>query len=94
MWVRMIYLCSLRFLVQQRQPRQIFQEGVGGIENLGQEVEAFPLIVVQNLDRKTAWVKRTSDDLEAQVTLCLLQEWERICSGFLETTMVEFKALE
>lgn len=44
------YLCSLCLLVQQRQPRQVFQEGVGRIENLGQEVEAFSLIVVQDLN--------------------------------------------
>lgn len=48
----MIYLCCLCLLVQQCQPRQVFQERVGRIKNLGQEVETFPLIVVQDLGEK------------------------------------------
>lgn len=44
------YLCSLGFLVQQCQPRQVLQEGVGGVKHLGQEVETFLFVVVQNLD--------------------------------------------
>lgn len=48
----MIYLCCLGLLVQQRQSCQVFQERVGRIKNLGQKIEAFPFIVVQNLDKK------------------------------------------
>lgn len=54
-----VYLCSLCLLVQQCQPRQILQEWVGRIKNLGQEVETFPLVVVQDLDKKT-WRKNSS----------------------------------
>lgn len=46
------YLCSLCFLVQQCQPRQVLQEGVGGVKHLGQEVETFLFVVVENLDKK------------------------------------------
>lgn len=46
--------------MQQRQPCQVFQERVGGIKNLGQEVETFPLVVIQDLDGKKK--KRTITD--------------------------------
>lgn len=58
------YLCCLSLLVQQRQPRQVFQERVGGVKNLGQEVETFPLVVIQDLDGTNKddrrWFKRKS----------------------------------
>lgn len=44
------YLRRLCLLMQQRQACQVFQEGVGRIKDLGQEAEAFSLIVVQNLN--------------------------------------------
>lgn len=44
------YLRRLCLLMQQRQACQVFQEGVGRIKDLGQETEAFSLIVVQNLN--------------------------------------------
>lgn len=55
-----IYLCSLCLLVQQCQSCQVFQEWVRRIKNLGQEVETFPLIVVQDLDKKKQHQQRTN----------------------------------
>ena len=59
-YMGVIYLCCLCLLVQQCQPCQVFQERVGRIKNLGQEVESLPLIVVQDLQKKNQNEQKTT----------------------------------
>lgn len=54
------YLRRLCLLMQQRQACQVFQEGVGRIKDLGQEAEAFSLIVVQNLKERMFHVNNST----------------------------------